>query len=161
MKSNLSRWKVDVSPQGGDLSKWYLSHNISMHVQYLLELVSSSVAYVHVPLCTNKRIGYSRVILTFKVQKLCITYIIRILNSFGDSYTTTIMYMINHILAQTSYYSTHHKNVTKTNHDPNLIPFCPSNPEPSPLETLDFNFFCQMSHQNTSSFRTINKNIKF
>jgi hypothetical protein len=52
MKSNLSRWKVDVSPQGCDLSKWYLSHNISMHVQYLLELVSS-VAYVHVTLSTN------------------------------------------------------------------------------------------------------------
>jgi hypothetical protein len=123
MKSNLSRWKVDVSPQGGDLPKLYLSHNISMHVQYLLELISSSVAYVHVPLCTNLKSGYSHVILMFKVSKLCKTYIIWVLIFFGDSYTITIVYMINHILAQTSYYSTYHKNVTKTNRDLNLIPF--------------------------------------
>jgi len=37
----------------------------------------------------------------FKVSKLCKTYIIWVLHFFGDSYTITIVYMINHILAQT------------------------------------------------------------
>lgn len=77
----------------------------------------------------------------FKVSKLCKTYIIWVLHFFGDSYTITIVYMINHILAQTSYYSTYHKNVTKTNHDPNLMPFLFINSQALALREFQFQLF--------------------